>query len=117
MARKITEKTNLKNINIPFEEIDEEFVSALNKKQILDLVDMLKTKCLESDREAERLRGIHTQIFKISKLNKRYERLLKETRIRLDVLKSYMDEINKIEIPETDTEYEEMLSKMFSICE
>lgn len=114
MARKITEKTNLKNINISFEEIDEEFVSALNKKQILDLVDMLKTRYLEADREAARLRGIHTQIFKITKLNKRYERLLKETRIRLAVLKSYMDEINKIEVPEADETYEEILCKILN---
>ena len=114
MARKITEKTNLKNINISFDDIDEKFVSSLSKNQVLDLVDMLKTKCIESDREAERLRGIHGQIFKISKLNKRYERLLKETRIRLDVLKSYMDGICKIEIPEADETYEELLNKIFN---
>ena len=114
MARKITEKTNLKNMNISFEEINEEFVSALNKKQILDLVDILKARCDASDREAARLRGIHTQIFKITKLNKRYERLLKETRIRLAVLKSYMDEINKIEVSEADETYEEILNKIFN---
>ena len=114
MARKITEKTNLKNINISLDEIDEKFVSSLSKSQVLDLVDILKTKCIESDREAARLRGIHGQIFKITKLNKRYERLLKETRIRLAVLKSYMDEINKIEIPEADETYEELLNKIFN---